>query len=181
MIWRAAIARKNQRFSGATEFVFKESIHTGHASCDIGKDTYYCGSALAVVQIAQRMARKDREWIECIAPRSLRRPREEHVVEICERMIDIASALFEISGRELREQGRSNSVVSRVRQIAMYVAHVSLGLTMKEVGNGFARDRTTVMYACHVIEDMRDDIEFDRVVGTAEKIAVAALRAREDA
>jgi len=109
------------------------------------------------------------------------RPRPEYVVEVCERMIDIAAAMFEVSGRELREPGRSSSAVSRVRQIAMYVAHVSLCLTMREVGAGFARDRTTVMYACHLIEDMRDDPEFDRIVATAERIAVAALQAREPA
>ena len=104
--------------------------------------------------------------------------REEACFEICEGMIDIAAALFNVSSRALRSAGRTASDVSRVRQIAMYVSHVTLGLTMKEVGLGFARDRTTVMHSCHLIEDMRDDSDFDRVVVMTERVAVAAFRGR---
>jgi chromosomal replication initiation ATPase DnaA len=60
----------------------------------------------------------------------------------------------------------------------MYVAHVVLRLTMGEVGAGFGRDRTTVLHACQVIEDMRDDPEFDRVVLVIERVAFAAFRSR---
>ncbi len=102
----------------------------------------------------------------------------ERRMELCECMIDIASAMFNISGRDLRKPGRSSLAVSRVRQIAMYATHVSLGLNMTDVGTGFGRDRTTVMHACHVIEDMRDDAEFDAIVSSFERVAVAALRYR---
>ncbi len=44
----------------------------------------------------------------------------------------------------------------------MYVAHVTLRLSMADIGRGFGRDRTTVVYACHLIEDLRDDDDFDR-------------------
>ena len=57
----------------------------------------------------------------------------------------------------------------------MYVAHVVLQLTMGEVGRGFGRDRTTVLHACHLVEDMRDDPEFDRIVATAERVTKAAF------
>jgi chromosomal replication initiation ATPase DnaA len=101
--------------------------------------------------------------------------------EICECLIDIVAALFSVSGKELRRPGRTVDSVSRVRQIAMYVAHVVLRLTQGEVGRGFGRDRTTVIHACHTIEDMRDDAEFDRIVSMVEHIAQAAFRARGDA
>ncbi|WP_157015063.1 helix-turn-helix domain-containing protein [Mesorhizobium xinjiangense] len=91
-------------------------------------------------------------------------------------MIDIVAALFNVSSKELRRAGKTATAVSRVRQIAMYVCHVSLELTMTDIGSGFGRDRTTVMHACHLIEDMRDDAEFDGIVGLTERIAVAALR-----
>jgi chromosomal replication initiation ATPase DnaA len=69
---------------------------------------------------------------------------------------------------------------SRVRQIAMYVCHVVLRLTQTEVGRGFGRDRTTVAHACQVVEDMRDDMEFERVMLKFEQIAHAAFRTRLD-
>ncbi len=97
---------------------------------------------------------------------------------LCECLIDIVAALFSVSSKELRKAGRTAEPVSRVRQIAMYVAHVILRLTQGEVGRGFGRDRTTVVHACRVIEDMRDDPEFDRVVAMVERVADAAFRAR---
>ena len=101
--------------------------------------------------------------------------RQERCLEICEGMIDLTAALFNVCSKELRKSGRTAAGVGRVRQIAMYVAHVSLGLTMNEIGRGFGRDRTTVLHACHLIEDMRDDIDFDRIVQTAERVAIAAF------
>ena len=94
---------------------------------------------------------------------------------VCDGVIDIAAALFNVSGRELRHPGRSGLGVARVRQIAMYVTHVSLGLSMRDVGQGFGRDRTTVLHACHLIEDMRDDAEFDGIVAMAERVVRAVF------
>ncbi|GGA76181.1 hypothetical protein GCM10011385_32740 [Nitratireductor aestuarii] len=51
-----------------------------------------------------------------------------------------------------------------------------MGLSMAEVGRGFGRDRTTVMHACHLIEDMRDDAEFDQIVRMTERITAIAFR-----
>jgi hypothetical protein len=104
---------------------------------------------------------------------------EERIGEVCECVLDIVAALFNVSGRELRETRRSSTSVTRVRQIGMYAAHVVLGLNMSEVGRGFGRDRTTVQYACHIVEDMRDDEEFDRIVLMTERVTAAAFRNTE--
>lgn len=104
---------------------------------------------------------------------------DERVTEVCECVLDIIAALFNVSGRELRGTGRSSTSVTRVRQIGMYAAHVTLGLNMAEVGRGFGRDRTTVQYACHLIEDMRDDEEFDSVVSMTERVVTVAFRHTE--
>lgn len=104
-----------------------------------------------------------------------RRLDPERVVALCDAMIDIVAALFNVSSKELRQTGRSSLGISRVRQIAMYVTHVSLELSMREVGQGFNRDRTTVLHACHQIEDMRDDEEFDEIVVRVERVARAAF------
>lgn len=104
--------------------------------------------------------------------------REERVVEVCEALTDIASALYNVSSKEMRAPGRTSLGVARVRQIAMYVAHTALGFSMREVGLGFGRDRTTVLHACHLVEDLRDDADFDRHVVLTERIAMAAFRTR---
>lgn len=104
--------------------------------------------------------------------------RQEQIAAICDGMIDIVAVLFNVSGRELRSPRRSSKPVSRVRQIAMYLAHVALELSMRDVGRGFGRDRTTVLYACHQIEDMREDKEFDQIVGRVEQIVRVAFGVR---
>lgn len=64
------------------------------------------------------------------------------------------------------------------RQVAMYLAHVGFGISMAEVGKAFGRDRTTVVHACHVTEDRRDDPRFDVLLDHLEQ-AARALSAGE--
>jgi len=98
-------------------------------------------------------------------------PRDRaQAVAMCDGVIDLMSALFTTSGRQLRAPGRSTRAVARVRQIGMYVAHVTLGLRMVEIAAGFGRDKSTVVHACHLIEDLRDDEEFNVVVAKAEEV-----------
>jgi len=101
--------------------------------------------------------------------------RTGRIVAVCDAVIDIAAALFNVSGREMRHPGRSPLAVARVRQIAMYVTHVTLRMSMRDVGEGFGRDRTTVLYACHQVEDMRDDEDFDQIVLLLERVVRAAF------
>lgn len=65
--------------------------------------------------------------------------------------------------------------VGHVQQIAMYVCHVALQLTMTDIARGFGRDRTTVGYACARVEDRRDDRAFDDLVGAVERVVNAVF------
>ncbi|WP_117190541.1 helix-turn-helix domain-containing protein [Rhizobium terrae] len=62
-----------------------------------------------------------------------------------------------------------------VRQIAMYVCHVSLQISMSDIGDALGRDRTTVGHTCHVVEDRRDDVTFDDFVSAVERIVIAVF------
>lgn len=106
---------------------------------------------------------------------SMRICRDDEAITLCDGVIDLVGAFFNIPTRELRRGGRASLEVAQVRQIAMYVAHVGLRLTQKQVGVGFARDRTTVLHACHVVEDMRDDVELDRIISHVERMVSAAF------
>jgi chromosomal replication initiation ATPase DnaA len=59
------------------------------------------------------------------------------------------------------------------RQVAMYLTHVAFGMSLRRVAVAFGRDRSTVAYACHLIEDRRDDPKVDDMLDQLE----AALRA----
>jgi len=96
-------------------------------------------------------------------------------VEICDGIIDLLAVFFNVSGRQLRSSKRTVKPVSRIRQIGMYVAHVTLGLKMVAVGAGFGRDKSTVVHACHTIEDMRDDEDFNVIVSRVEHLVTIAF------
>ncbi|WP_306118150.1 MULTISPECIES: helix-turn-helix domain-containing protein [unclassified Roseitalea] len=105
-----------------------------------------------------------------------RRPlSQEETAALCDGVIDLMAALFSVCGRQLRSPERSGKPVARVRQIGMYIAHVTLGLRMVDVAAGFGRNKSTVVYACHLIEDLRDDEEFDMIVAMAERVARIAF------
>lgn len=94
---------------------------------------------------------------------------------MCDGIIDLIAIFFNVSGRQLRSPQRTSRPVSRVRQIGMYVAHVTLGMKMTAVGTGFGRDKSTVVHACHTIEDMRDDEDFDVIVSRVERLISVAF------
>ncbi len=75
-----------------------------------------------------------------------------------------------VSTQILRHRSRCRADVARARQLAMYLAHVVFGQSLTSIGEAFGRDRTTVSYACALIEDMRDDKLFDEEVCRLEMI-----------
>ena len=83
--------------------------------------------------------------------------------------------IFGVPQADLSKPSRGKAPVALARQVAMYVAHVSCGLSLTQVGHVFARDRTTVAHACAVIEDKRDDPVFDRALELMEWIVPAMI------
>jgi hypothetical protein len=54
------------------------------------------------------------------------------------------------------------------RQVAIYLGHVGCSLSYAHIGWLYGRDRTTAAHACAVVEDRREDVAFDRVMGLME-------------
>jgi len=78
--------------------------------------------------------------------------------------------VFMIASADLWSQARGRRRVAFARQVAMYLAHVTCGLSLTEAGHLFSRDRTTVAHACRVIEALRDDRQFDRALELLEGV-----------
>lgn len=56
---------------------------------------------------------------------------------------------------------RGNPVHARARHIAMYLTHTACGMSLARVARAFGRDRSTISHACRIIEDYREDADFD--------------------
>ena len=84
------------------------------------------------------------------------------------------AAVFEVCVEDLRGKTRGSARTAFARQVAMYLAHVGCGVSLTEVGDLFDRDRTTVAHACSLVEDKRDDPDFDYRLNHLER-AVSCL------
>ena len=80
---------------------------------------------------------------------------------IAQEAMDIACEACRVSMFDMTSKQRSRANVAHARQIAMYLAHVVGQLTLGEISIAFERDRTTVGYAVHLVEDRRDGPFFD--------------------
>ncbi|MDH6269140.1 hypothetical protein M2360_004566 [Rhizobium sp. SG_E_25_P2] len=105
-----------------------------------------------------RRARRRRQRAE-ISPRS-----------VSTVVAKIAAEMMFLTSDEPQRGHNRRFIMSHVQQIAMYVCHVVLQMTMSEVGRGFGRDRSTVGHACARVEDRRDEAGFDRLVAAIETV-----------
>ncbi|WP_083762498.1 helix-turn-helix domain-containing protein [Parvibaculum lavamentivorans] len=69
---------------------------------------------------------------------------------------------------EIRSPTRRRAPVAQARQVAMYLTHVLYGFSLSAVGRHFGRDRTTAAHACRLVEDRRDDENFDMLLDRLE-------------
>ncbi len=93
-------------------------------------------------------------------------PQQDNTQEVLLRLV---AGVFEVDAALLFLPTRGSAAIARARQVAMYVAHVGFGLSLTEVGHMFQRDRTTVAHACQVVEEARDDRDFDRAISLLEQ------------
>lgn len=72
-----------------------------------------------------------------------------------------AAYAFGVSIEEIAAPTRGSARASLARQVAIYLTHVAFELSLGRVAAAFGRDRSTAAYACHRVEDRRDDARFD--------------------
>lgn len=89
---------------------------------------------------------------------SLELPNEKLLATFVNQMV--ASA-FELPSERLLRYDRGNAKATRARQIAIYLMHTGLSFSLAKISRIYNKDRTTVSYACRLIEDLRDSPAFD--------------------
>lgn len=100
--------------------------------------------------------------------------RDQGFVQARTRNVEACVALvFGVRHESLRASTRGKADVARARQVAMYLCHTTLGFSLTTVGDLFERDRTTVGHACRLVEDMRDQADFDARLTLLERSVLA--------
>ncbi len=91
--------------------------------------------------------------------------------------VEIAVAMtagaLDTTPEEVVGDGRSTKAVL-ARQVAMYIAAVGFGMSYSRVGAALGRDRSTVAHAIRIVEQRREDPDFDRWLDALEMAAAAA-------
>ena len=99
--------------------------------------------------------------------------------EVFRNTIDqVVARVFAVPPARLDCERRDIAPIALARQIAMYTAHVAFGLSLTRVGLIYRRDRTTVRHACSLVEDRRDEPDFDRSLDLIEGIVRCEAVAR---
>jgi chromosomal replication initiation ATPase DnaA len=86
---------------------------------------------------------------------------DRHHIALLHKIEKTVAVTFHIAESELRAPTRRKATTAFARQVAMYIAHVGCGMNYSQIGRLFGRDRTTAAHACRLIEDRRDDPDFD--------------------
>lgn len=97
--------------------------------------------------------------------KSERRGRDEAAARLA---AGVAAFALNVSDEELLAETRGSAEVAFARQVAAYLCHTAFEMSLSRVANAFARDRSTVAHACHLIEDRRDEAQFDHWIASLE-------------
>ena len=81
----------------------------------------------------------------------------------------VVAEAFGVSTEQILSKRRAKAPIVLARQLAMYLSHIVGQLSLAQVSEEFGRDRTTVGYSCHSIEDRRDSPMFDEQIDQLEE------------
>lgn len=80
----------------------------------------------------------------------------------------VAAFALNVPTDGLLGEARGAAEVAFARQVAIYLCHTAFEMSLARVAAAFERDRSTVAHACHVIEDRRDEPQFDVWISVLE-------------
>ena len=89
---------------------------------------------------------------------------------ICKIVSHIVSEFVMLTGERVQMRRDRRRVICHIRQIAMYICHVTLSIPLNDIASAYGKDRSTVGHACGVVEDRRDNAAYDEFVTTIERL-----------
>jgi len=75
---------------------------------------------------------------------------------------------FDLPPTEIAASTRHGRATALPRKVAVYLTHVAFQLPLDRVGLSFRRSRSLVGRACKIVEDLRDDPQFDTKLADLE-------------
>jgi hypothetical protein len=91
----------------------------------------------------------------------------------CRIVLQLVSEMVFLFGDRVMVRRDRRRLAAHSRQIAMYVCHVALSISVDDIAASFGRERSTVAHACHLVEDRRDDPAYEDFVSAVERMVTA--------
>lgn len=89
-------------------------------------------------------------------------------------VIKLVATLEKTDPGAMRKSSRGKADICLARQMAMYLMHTVFSCSYHQVADYFGRDRTTISHACRLVEDLRDNQDFDKRLEAMENLLVSA-------
>lgn len=99
---------------------------------------------------------------------------DDYVLSAGAFVIKLVSLLEKTDPEAMKNTSRGKADICLARQMSMYLMHTVFSCTYHQVSVFFKRDRTTISHACKLIEDLRDNQEFDKRLEAMENLLVSA-------
>ena len=93
----------------------------------------------------------------------------------CLIVFQLVSEMVFLFGDRVMVRRDRRRLAAHSRQIAMYVCHVALSISVDDIATSFGRERSTVAHACHLVEDRRDNPAFDDFVSAVERMVTSVF------
>ncbi len=108
-------------------------------------------------------------WNTGIGPGGKRNRKAREAEPVGGYIAALVASAFCVRQADLCTAGRGRAPAAFARQVAMYLCKSCLSLTYQETGRLFGRDRTTAAHACRMIEEKREDANFDTIIDCLER------------
>jgi chromosomal replication initiation ATPase DnaA len=90
-----------------------------------------------------------------------------------QQLLDAVSRATGVPPNAILARSRGRADAAFARQVVMYLLHTGLGRSYDDTAALVGRDRKTVSYACAVVEDLRDEPDFDADLAAIEELLTA--------
>jgi len=87
---------------------------------------------------------------------------------------NVAGFALGVPEADILSDGRGDAEAAFARQVAMYLCYACARFSLSRVASAFDRDRTTVSHACRIIEERRDEPQFELWIGALETMLLDA-------
>ncbi|WP_234902456.1 hypothetical protein [Agrobacterium larrymoorei] len=91
--------------------------------------------------------------------------------QICHIVRQCTLEMYCLIAQETPQGRNGRHAAKHIRQIAIYVCHVGLSLSITQVALCFGRDQATIRSCCLIVEERRENPGFDEFVTAIERLS----------